>query len=244
MTNEAAIENEAPRAIPRQRLETLPNRQRITGEQAAARSKIVRRLRIALPAIALALVVGLLLNTRTGKVDDAFLEDFKDLSATPEEYRMAKPRFAGVDAKGQPYEITADEAMQASGEREVVELVNPRAVTRGLKEDTVVSAQKGVFRSEASRLELRDEVTLEHRIGGETYVLRTPAATVAIRDETVQTTAGVEGVSQAGTLRADRMRAYNGEGRVVFEGNVRMRIYPSQLNLTVIETPAGDGLPQ
>ena len=210
---------------------------------------MVRRLRLALPALALVLVAGLFLNTRNNKVDEAFLDDFKDLKATPDEYRMAKPKFAGVDGNGKPYDITADSASQTPGEQEVVSLVKPRAITHGPDEETEVSAEKGVFRSEASRLELSDDVTLRHRIGGEVYVLKTPAATVTMNDETVHSTSGVEGTSEAGTLRADRMRAYNGEGRVVFEGNVRMRIYPKKLKLgeaagATNKEPAGEGAPQ
>ena len=235
MTDKAAI-GEALRTDAG-RLQSLPRRQRITGEQAAARTKLVRRLRIALPAFALLLIGGLFLNTRSDKGDEAFLEDFKSLSATPEEYRMAKPRFAGVDSRGKPYEITADAASQAPGAEDVVELVKPRAVTRGPDKETEVFAEKGVFRSDNSRLDLTEEVTLKHRIGGEVYVLKTPAATVSMNDETVQSTAGVEGVSEAGALRADKMRAYNSEGRVVFEGNVRMRIYPKKLKL---EDKAGE----
>lgn len=244
MTDDAAITEERPlRAEARPRLEALPSRQRITGEQAAARSKLVRRLRIALPALALVLVAGLFLNTRNAKPDDAFLEDFKDMTASPEEYQMAKPSFAGVDAKGKPYEIKADQASQAAGNQEVVELVKPRAVTRGPDEETEVTANKGVFRTDTSKLELSDEVTLKHRIGGEVYVLKTPAATVSMNDETVQSNAGVEGASEAGSLRADRMRAYNAEGRMVLEGNVRMRIYPKKLKLDEGSKPADGARP-
>lgn len=212
----------------RSRLESLPSRARITGDQAAARSRLVRRLRIILPTLALVLIAGLLATTRERGVDDAFLDDFTDLTASTDEYKMANPKFAGVDDDGQPYEITAKEALQAPEDKEVVQLVEPRAVTNSNDKSTTVTARKGVFRSQANTLDLTDAVTLEHKIGADSYVLTTPAATVAIREETVDSTAGVVGESEAGTLRADRMRAYNGEGRVVFEGNVSMRIFPSK----------------
>lgn len=224
------------RSGPRPRLVALPNRARISGAQAAARTRLVRRLRIILPSLALLLVIALLANTREAGVDDAFLEDFTDLAASTQEYRMANPRFAGVDDDGQPYEITAREALQAPEEKEVVELVEPRAVTQGGDKTTVVTAKRGVFRSEANLLDLSDAVTLEHRIGAQSYVLTTPAARVAIREETVDSTAGVVGESEAGTLRADRMRAYNSEGRVVFEGNVSMRIFPKKARAAADES--------
>jgi lipopolysaccharide export system protein LptC len=210
-------------------LDSLPNRRRLTGEQAAARTVLVKRLRIALPALAGVLILALFFNTRSGGGDEAFLEDFANLEATPEELKMANPRFAGVDDKGHPYDITADMALQAPGVREIVELVNPRAVTTGADVRTEVTADKGVLKTEENILDLSNGVTLNHSVGDTTYVFTTPAATVSISDETVHSTSGVEGSSESGTLRADGMRAYNNEGRTVFEGNVSMRIFPSKV---------------
>jgi lipopolysaccharide export system protein LptC len=240
MSGAVTRSDETPLTAKRPRLETLSTRQRTTGEQALRRSLLVKRLRVALPVLAAVLLVGLALNTRSTGVDEAFLEDFADLQGTPDEYRMANPKFAGVDDQGHPYEITAEAALQAQGDRDVVELVKPRAVTRGQDESTVVSAEKGVFQSDANVLDLSEQVTLNHSIGGDEYVLRTPAATVAIGAETVQSFSGVEGEGEAGTLRADRMRAYNGEGRVVFEGNVSMRIFPKRAKLPAA-TEKGSG---
>ena len=208
-------------------LDNLPSAARTTGERAAARSRLVRRLRIALPVLALILILAFFFNTRSNHVDDAFLKDFEQLTATTEDLRMASPRFAGVDDRGRPFEITADAAIQKNENRDLVTLEQPRAVQGDQGDETVVTAEKGVYRSEENILELEDEVTLEHQFGKETYVLRSPSATVSIKDEVVESTAGVGGQSSdGGALRADEMRAYRSEGRVIFEGNVSMRIFP------------------
>lgn len=234
--------DDAAASPPEQRrrvLDSLPNRRRLTGEQAAARSVLVKRLRIALPALAGVLVLALFFNTRSGGGDEAFLEDFANLEATPEELKMANPRFAGVDDKGHPYDITAEMALQAPGAREIVELVKPRALTTGADARTEVTADKGVFRTEENVLDLSNGVTLSHSVGDATYVFTTPAASVSLREETVHSTSGIEGRSESGTLRADGMRAYNSEGRTVFEGNVSMRIFPSKAK-AVQEKPEDD----
>lgn len=224
---------------PRRRmLESLPSRARTTGDQAAARSRLVRRLRIALPVMALVLVAAFLFNTKSNEVDQAFLDDFKDVSASAEELRMASPRFAGVDDKGKPFEITAEAALQNTNVEDVVSLERPKAVQGDDDESTVVTAQKGVYRSDVNILELENDVTLQHEVGADKYIFRSPAATVSIKDEIVTSDAGVGGEGDDGsTLQADRMKAYNAEGRVVFEGNVRMRIYPKK---TKSDTPNAD----
>lgn len=211
----------------RRRLDSLPTRARTTGEAAAARSRVVRRLRVALPVIAVVLVAAFIFNTRSNNVDPAFLKDFEDLSVSTEDLRVARPRFAGVDEKGKPFEITADSAKQRPGESDIVELEMPRAVQGDAQNQTVVTAEKGLYRSEMKILELEDGVMLEHEIGADNYVLRSPNATVSIKDEVVIGNAGVVGEgSDGGALKAERMTAYRAEGRVVFEGDVSMRIYP------------------
>jgi lipopolysaccharide export system protein LptC len=222
-------------------LESLIFRSRTTGEQAAARSRLVRRLRIALPILALALVAAFIFNTRSNSVDQAFLDDFKSIAASTEELRMANPRFAGVDNEGKPFEITANAALQDPGSKDVVELENPRAVQAGAEESSIVTANSGLYRSEENILELKDAVTLEHELGAKTYVLRAPEATVEIKDQVVTSIAGVGAEGPDGAaLKADRMTAYRNDGRVVFEGNVSMRIYPSSDSVGAPELRDGD----
>ncbi len=214
-------------------LENLPLGSRTTGEKAAARSRLIKRLRIALPVLALVLIAAFVFNTRSRTVDQAFLDEFKDLTASTEDLQMANPRFTGVDNKGRPFLITANAAKQAPDSRDVIELERPRAVQGDAEESTVVTADKGVYLSEANILELTESVMLEHEIGNDVYVFRSPAATVSIKDEIVTSDAGVGGEGpNGGALKADRMTAYNGENRVIFEGNVSMRIYPNSSDLT------------
>lgn len=211
-------------------LDSLTIRRRTTGEDAAARARFMRRMRVALPILALALVATFLLNTRKGGVEDAFLNDFADLEATPQNLRTARPHFTGVDAKGNPYEVTAEAALQQADGGKIVDLEAPRAVTSARGGQSVVAAKAGVFDADAKRLDLKDGVTFEHKVGGTNYVLRTDAATYTIDDRRVVSDAGVDGEGgDGGRLKADRMSADDREGKLVFEGNVSMRIIPRKV---------------
>ncbi len=210
-------------------LDSLTIRRRTTGEKAAARAEMMRRMRVALPVIALVLIASFFFSTRKGGGDNAFLEDFKDIDATTQNLSSVNPQFSGVDAKGNPYEITAQSASQSPGSREVVELAEPRAVTAEGQGQSVVVAKSGVFNTEDKKLELRDGVTFERALGRDIYVLKSPTAVVSIDEQTVVTGAGVEGEGPRGsTLKADRMQANNRDGVVIFEGGVSMRIYPNK----------------
>lgn len=220
---------------------SLTIRRRTTGEAAAARALFMRRLRIALPAAALVLVAAFLFNARPGAGDDAFLEDFADIEATPRSLETANPEFSGVDARGNPYEITAISATRRPEREAIVELKAPRAVTAGGGEQSVVAAAAGVFNTEDKKLLLKDGVTFEHAIGRDNYVLTTSAATVSIDDQTVVSDNGVDGAGPGGaTLKADRMNADNRKGVVVFEGNVSMRLYPAEIDATSTGPKSGE----
>lgn len=209
------------------RLDNLPSRPRLTGEEAAAHSALVRRLRIMLPLAAGALIVIFLLNARGGSSEDVFLEEFADVDAAAEELRMALPHFSGVDADGAPFDITAKAAVQVPGEDNIVNLEEPRAVTGDDAERSTLSAVRGAYSSDQNILILEDEVRFKHQIGEDIYILNTDAAVFAIEEETVVSDNKVEGEGPRGSrLKADRMFADNKTGRVIFEGNVSMRIYP------------------
>jgi lipopolysaccharide export system protein LptC len=208
-------------------LDSLTIRRRTTGEDAAARAQFMRRMRVALPILAVVLIATFFFNTRQSGVDDAFLEDFADIDATPESLKTAKPHFTGVDARGNPYEVTAEAALQQSSGGKVVDLEAPRAVTSTGEGKSVVAAKSGVFDADAKRLDLREGVTFEHKVGATNYVLKTPQATYTIDDRVVVSDAGVDGEGSDGErLKADRMSANDREGKLIFEGNVSMRIFP------------------
>lgn len=208
-------------------LDTIEFGSRTTGEQAAARSRLVRRLRIALPILAVVLLMAFIFNTQSNSVDQAFLDDFKTIAESTDELRMANPRFAGVDEKGKPFEITAEAASQDPNAKDIIQLERPRALQGGDDEASLVTAANGVYRSDENILFLNQDVTFEHELGAATYVLKSPEATVSIKDQIVTSDAGVGAEGPDGAaLRADRMSAYRADGRVVFEGNVSMRLYP------------------
>lgn len=240
-----AIDTDAPAAAARTNrgaIESLTIRQRTTGEQAAARAAFTRRLRLALPIIGVILIAAFFLNTRPGGGDEAFLEDFADVEATPHNLTTAKPQFTGVDARGDPYEITAISASRQPDQEAIVELDHPRAVTASGDAQSVVAAEAGVFNTDEKKLLLRDGVTFERAIGRDNYVLKTPTATVSIDDQTLASGEGVDGAGPGGALlKADRMNADNSEGLVIFEGNVRMRLYPKK---TEVPTGAVETAPE
>ncbi|MEO0399272.1 MAG: LPS export ABC transporter periplasmic protein LptC [Pseudomonadota bacterium] len=226
------------------RLDNLPTAPRLTTAQAAAHTLLVKRLKVLLPAAACLLVVIFLANAGRGGADDVMLDDFADIDGAAEELRMARPHFTGVDADGAPFDITADAAIRLPGQEDQVTLEAPRAISGDEKKRSTISAKHGDYSDETKILVLTEDVVFEHQLGEDTYVLNTPDAVFSIDDETVVSEAGVAGEGPRGAaLTADRMYADNKTNRVVFEGNVKTRIYPDRENAACEEAESDDASP-
>jgi len=195
-----------------------------------ARSRLVRRLRFILPVLAVVLI-GLFILTSQNSNDDeaAFLDDLAVADVMTQEATVVKPTFAGIDNDGQPYEITAATATQDPNNDEIVALNDPRALLRDGNATTLATAKNGSFKSDDNILQLNENVTLERKISGSTYVLKSSEAVVAIEQKTVTSNSGVTGSADKGILSADSMEVFNDEGRIVFKGNVRMKFEPKAI---------------
>jgi hypothetical protein len=78
-------------------------------------SSLVRRMRLILPVLALAVFVILI----TWKSDNASLAPVPRAEISPEtvaQNELVKPKFQSEDKSGQPYTITADKATQNAGD--------------------------------------------------------------------------------------------------------------------------------
>ena len=69
-------------------------------------------------------------------------------------------------------------------------------------------------------------------LGGTAFVLKTDAAEVDLKSQTVTSSVGVVGAGERGTVAADAMTAYQDSGVVVLEGNVKMRLNPAVKSAT------------
>lgn len=221
-------EDAAPKA--RSVLESLQPRQRLTGAEAAARSRFVAQMRVILPVIAVILIGIFFLSAKKQGPTDVRLNDFVENAAkVSEKYSVSGATVAGVTKDGKPYQIEFQSLAQSTADEQTADLVNPRATTQQTDtESNVVSADHGRLDNAQNHLQLRDNVAFSHKVAGENYLLKSDTADVDVKGGVVTVNSGVVGKSETGDLRADRMQAYNADGRVVFEGNVSIRITPKQ----------------
>lgn len=204
---------------------------RTSPAKAYRHSSRVRRLRLIVPAAAAGIIATYVLSATPPQIDRAFLEQFAEVDAESKTLRLSRPRHLGYDLEGNAFEVAALAAERRTDVPRLIDLENPQAF-RGIDRDEDVAARalRGQMDTEANRLNLADDVQLDHRIGGQAFTLMTDAAEVDFEGQTVSTSTAVTGQGDRGTLAADSMTSYQEDGRVVLEGNVRLRFLPASGN--------------
>ena len=197
---------------------------------AARHSRMVRRLRVAVPAavaIAMASIVGIsIFNTFNVPVLKLPV-DMSNLVVSGTKITMETPHLAGFSTDQRPYELWAKAAIQDLTSPDQVELRTLRAKVMMEDKSTVtMDARTGFFDSKQQMLDLRKDIFLQSSTG---YEARLSQAYVDINKGTVTSDEHVDVKLLNGTLSADRLRILNSGEVVRFEGNVVMNL--------VMETP-------
>lgn len=189
-------------------------------------SRFVSLAKIALPLIALALVMVLVAWPQTQDQDSTFRVS---LAALPEgeagDTGMTRARFVGTDGKDQPFVITA--------ERAIPNAINPERITlETLQADLTLNSGAwvsmlsvtGLYDRTQQSLTLRDGVDLFADNG---FALHTASARIDLAEGTAQGSEPVRAQGPMGALNADSFRMEREGRRLFFKGNVQMTLQPS-----------------
>jgi lipopolysaccharide export system protein LptC len=199
---------------------------------AARHSRMVRLLRVAVPAaVLLALASIVLIQVFLNPFQAGLVKlpvDMSNLVVSGTKITMETPHLAGFSTDQRPYELWAKAAIQDLTDPDHVELRTLRA--KGMMEDkstVTMDARTGFFDSKQQMLDLRKDIFLQSSTG---YEATLSQAYVDINKGTVTSDEHVDVKLLNGTLTADRLRIINSGEIVRFEGNVVMNL--------IMESPA------
>jgi lipopolysaccharide export system protein LptC len=184
------------------------------------RSRLIRRLRILLPATIAVIVLSL-----SGMV---VYRSLVAPAAKPAEadapIRLVNPRFLGRDAQGRSFTITANSAVRDEDDYQRVVLDRPALVLDGEGASPLrLSAATGVYHEGEAILRLQGDVRLDDREAAfDTASAVFDTATGVLEGEGLITGAG-----PLGEIRARSYGVYDKGERMVFKGGVRGRINPN-----------------
>src|SRR6201747_3301323 len=192
---------------------------------AARHSRMVRILRIAVPAVvglAMAGVVAISIFNPFRALMKQLPVDMDNLVVSGSKITMEAPHMSGFTPDQRPYEVWAKTATQDLTDPDRVELKSPRA--KVLQEDrstVTMDARTGMFDTKAQLLDLRKDIFLQSSTG---YEARLSQALIDIGKSIVTSEERVDVKLLNGTLSADRLRITEKGELVRFEGNVVMNL--------------------
>jgi len=182
-------------------------------------SRLVARLKVLLPASAVALLLLIAAWPRIqGVIERIHLGIARLDISQARDLRMFDPRYSGIDRHDRPYTITADSARQRPGPDNLIELDSPKAdLTTQSGTWLALGADSGVYQPGTQLLDLFGNVELFQDRGNEFH---TDTAHIDMAQGTAEGNDSVEGHGGFGTVKADGFRVSDRGDVVVFTGKV------------------------
>lgn len=201
-----------------------PDRARVFAA-ARRRSARVRFLRVAILVGGLGTVAALVgiaifnpFATKLGALS------FSKLAVEGTRITMVRPKLAGFRSDGQPYQFTAERALQDVRNPTILELETlDGEIGKAEGEATHISADAGVYDSVREHMELSRNV----RIGSARFEVKLRSADIDFKTGVYRSQEPIEvDVGKGTTILGDRATAQNNGQELIFEGHVRTRIIP------------------
>jgi len=191
-------------------------------------SRLVRVLRIAIPAV---VIVGLVVITLMTYFNPLRMLaklpiNINDLVVSGTKITMEQPRLSGFTHDARAYELSADAAKQDLTKPDIVELHNIHAKVQMQDKSTMqMSAVTGIYDTKGEMLKLERNILLSSSTG---YQGRMSEASVDIRKGNVVSNKPVELKMLQGTLNANRLEIVDSGDLVRFFGGVSMTMMLNQ----------------
>ena len=224
---------EAPPPPPARRIRFDPTRERGADYfvRAERHSRLVRVLRIGLPAAAAIAVVGFVLIVRfapddTDAAGAAAVISLAGVNIESKSLVMEKPNISGFEGTRHAYEVTAAKAIQDLDNPKVFTLLDISArVGVGSDDTAVIDATRGIYDSTTKSLVLEAGITIETTSGRRATFedARVDLAAGDLASDKPVTISGSEG-----TIKANSIRVVDRGKRITFGGGVHLVINPTE----------------
>lgn len=181
------------------------------------RSRLVRLLRIALPA-AIVLILGGMAGT---VVWNAMTVKPGEISGKDEPIRLVNPRFVGRDDKGRAFVLTAITATRDPKDYQRVMLDKPALVLDEEGPDPLrITANSGVYHEADRKLDLQGGV----KLAGAQNMFETATSLFDTKTGEVVGSGPIQGSGSLGEIDAKSYAVYGKGERLVFKGGVHSRL--------------------
>jgi lipopolysaccharide export system protein LptC len=197
-------------------------RPRATMLDAERYTRFVTLMKRVLPIAALVLLAAVAVYVFQPRQQDRMAMTFERVGEVANDLAMINPRLSGSDAKGNPFVITADRAIQLGRSSRRARLENVDAdMTLDKQRWLNATAANGVFDADAKTLVLDGGISVYSDNG---YELHTRSAHFDLGKGLVRGRQKVTGQGPMGTMRADSFVVDKAARQILLRGNVHTTI--------------------
>lgn len=193
----------------------------------SSQDRLVALLRVVLPVGIGVLAAFLVMAPLTMGSDSSFVLDKHKVAVASERLLVSNARYSGADDKGQPFEVSADSAVQKSSAQPVVQLSGLSARIHLADGPSTLKAPRGQYDLNAQKVAIDGPVALRSANG---YTLNTSDVTLNLKTRSLDSQGAAKGDLPLGNFSADRLSADLDKHNVHLDGNVRLRIQPKAPN--------------
>jgi len=194
-------------------------RARSTAMEALRYTLFVGVMKRALPAAAFAIIAAVLAFFFVARQPSKLSMIYEKIGVLQNDLAMTKPRLTGTDAKGNPFVITAEAAIQDPKNPKKARLQKMQADLQIDKGGWVnADAAGGFVDMAAGKLELNGGISIYSDAG---YELHTSAASVDLNHGVVHGHNAVTGQGPSGSMRADEFHFDRASNHLLLQGHVQ-----------------------
>jgi lipopolysaccharide export system protein LptC len=198
-------------------------RVRETALDAYQYTRFVSLMKRALPVAASLLIGAVLVFSFIPRQSDKITMAYQQLGRIDNDLAMIKPRLSGSDARGNPFVVTADIAVQDARNTRRARLRNIEADLSLDKQRWInAAATDGLYDMSAGSLVLSGGISVYSDSG---YELHTKSGNVDLRSGVFRGQKEVTGQGPLGNFRADHFELRRASRQILLDGNVHMTMF-------------------
>jgi lipopolysaccharide export system protein LptC len=203
------------------RADTEQRQKRGWARPGGSHDKLVRTLKIVLPAAIGVVLAFLFFAPLEDKQEVSFVLDKHKVETAEERLKLTQVTYRGQDNEGRPFILSARSGVQQTSAVQIVDIHDMNAQIQLDSGPARLEAGRAQYQMERDHVNVIGPITFTAADG---YRMQTRDVNVDLRARTMQSRGAVEGQMPLGTFSAGQMNANLGSRSVVLTGRARLHI--------------------
>ena len=192
----------------------------------SAHDKLIRILKIGLPALIGLVLAFLFFSPLAEKQEVSFLLDKHKVGTAEERLKLTAVTYRGQDNEGRPFILSARSGVQQTSANQVVDITDMQGEMQFAEGPARLEAPRAQYLMERDQVNVIGPLTFTTADG---YRMQTSDVNVDMRARTMQSRGPVQGQMPLGQFSADQLQVDMPSRRVVLTGRARLHIVQGAL---------------